>query len=96
MSLLVNQLDYCFVSDRIFSLPLGYDGHYGFPISTDIGFGLYEWLTIGGHFDALLLAKNDQTVRVKTAADQSQNEKGQRAKTAIRAVAVLAKRAFYE
>lgn len=34
-----------------FCIPYGYNGHYGFPITTDIAFGMFNWLTLGLHGD---------------------------------------------
>jgi hypothetical protein len=57
--------------NEIFALPLGYNKHWGFPVVADFSFGVYEWLTIGGHFDVLLFAKKNQEIRVKTSTNQS-------------------------
>lgn len=57
--------------DKVFGLPMGYDGHVGVPIAFDISFGLYEWLTLGGHFDILFLLNRNKTLRLKTASQQS-------------------------
>jgi|GEM_PF-1920934 len=38
-----------------FSVPHGYDGLWGIPISADIAIGCYEWLTIGSHLEILPL-----------------------------------------
>src|SRR5690606_26947234 len=56
--------------DKVFSLPLGYNKHWGFPIVADISFGVYEWLTIGMHIDALVFVNKCRTIRVKTAPSQ--------------------------
>jgi len=57
--------------DKIFSLPLGYNGHWGVPISFDIAFGMYDWLTFGGHVDAIFFAHTSRNMRLKTAPFQS-------------------------
>jgi hypothetical protein len=57
--------------DQVFSLPLGYNGHWGVPISADLALGLYDWLTFGGHIDALFFAKTTREIRMKTALYQS-------------------------
>jgi len=57
--------------DYAFSLPLGYDGHTGFIASLDTSFGLYEWVTIGGHLDLIIFNKKSKCIRVKTACEQN-------------------------
>lgn len=57
--------------DQVFSLPMGYNGHWGVPISADLALGLYDWLTIGGHVDAIFFAKTTRDIRLKTALYQS-------------------------
>ncbi len=57
--------------DIIFDLPLGYDGHYGFPLNVSLAFGAYEWLTFGGHAMALPFKKNTREVRMKTSTPQN-------------------------
>ena len=51
--------------DEIFSLPFGYNGHWGIPITTDIAFGLYEWLTIGAHLHSMFFINKTGTIRMK-------------------------------
>jgi hypothetical protein len=57
--------------DKVFSIPLGYNGHVGFPFAADIAFGLYEWLTFGVHADAIVFLPKTKKIRLKTAPDQS-------------------------
>jgi len=57
--------------NKVFSLPLGYDGHIGFPISFDSALGLYDWLTIGAHIDFIYFLNKSKNIRVKTDKDQS-------------------------
>ena len=57
--------------DNIFSLPFGYNGHVGFIVSADLAFGAFDWLTLGGHFDALALASKTKSIRLKTGGAQS-------------------------
>lgn len=57
--------------DKLFSLPLGYNGHLGVPISADLSFGMYEWLTLGGHVDAIFFMSKNRDIRMKTALRQS-------------------------
>ncbi len=55
---------------HLFSLPLGYNGHWGFPLSAKLSLGMYEWITVGASIDAIIFAKNKQTIRLKTAPEQ--------------------------
>jgi len=55
----------------VFSLPLGYDGHWGLSACFDLSAGLFEWLTFGGHLQVLPLFPRTKTIRMKTAAQQS-------------------------
>jgi len=57
--------------DRIFSIPFGYNGHYGIPISMDLAVGACEWMTLGVHFEAIPLIRRKQRIRVKTSPTQS-------------------------
>ncbi|MDP3888978.1 MAG: hypothetical protein Q8Q25_00340 [bacterium] len=57
--------------DKIFSLPHGYNGHFGIPISAEFAFGAYEWLTIGGHIETVLFFDAIRDIRMKTAPNQS-------------------------
>ncbi len=57
--------------DKIFSLPLGYNGHVGIPLSGDFSVGLYEWLTIWAHIDAIFFADVTRNIRMKTGLYQS-------------------------
>lgn len=57
--------------NQVFSIPLGYNGHWGFPVAVDLGLGLYEWLTIAGHIDAIVFLSKTHCMRMKTAPDQS-------------------------
>jgi len=57
--------------NKVFSIPTGYDGHWGIPISFDLSIGLYEWITLGTHLHIIPLLKRIGTVRMKTAPEQS-------------------------
>jgi len=57
--------------DRIFSIPFGYNGHYGIPMAIDLALGACEWITLGVHFEAIPLMRSTQTIRVKTSPTQS-------------------------
>jgi len=54
-----------------FSLPNGYDGHWGIPLCGDVSIGLFEWITLGLHLQLLPLVKKTGMVRMKTACEQS-------------------------
>lgn len=56
--------------NELFALPLGYDGHWGFPLSFDVAFGAYEWMTLGGHIDAIIFGDATRLLRMKTACAQ--------------------------
>ncbi len=57
--------------DEIFSLPLGYNKHYGVPLTFNSSLGLWDWLTAGFHISALFLVHRMQSIRVKTDVIQS-------------------------
>lgn len=52
------------------NLPSSTYGHWGFPVRAAISGGLFEWLTLGGSFDATFYAPEHHTIRLKTAPDQ--------------------------
>jgi len=57
--------------DEVFSLPVGYNGHYGVPLKFNCSLGYWEWLTAGLHIGALFLIEKNQIIRMKTAAEQN-------------------------
>jgi hypothetical protein len=57
--------------DIAFDLPLGYNGHVGFPLNMSVGFGLYEWFTFGAHVMVMPFKSTTQTVRMRTSASQN-------------------------
>lgn len=57
--------------DHIFSLAMGNNGHVGFQGSFDIGFGAYEWLTMGAHIDGVGFLDRTACVRIKTGPEQT-------------------------
>lgn len=57
--------------DKAFSLPLGYDGHVGFPLHVSAAFGCYGWLNVGFHAYALIFGDKTRTIRLKTNAAQN-------------------------
>ncbi len=56
---------------KLFSLPTGYNGHWGFPICAAFSFGFYEWITLGAYAHGLFFLDKDHIMRVKT--DGAQN-----------------------
>ncbi len=57
--------------NEIFSLPFGYNGHWAIQGIGEIAFGLYDWLTFGGHIEAMYFLKRDRNIRMATAPCQS-------------------------
>lgn len=57
--------------NKVFSLPAGYDGHVGIPVSFDCGVGFYEWINISGHVGGTFFVKKTKTMRMKTSASQN-------------------------
>lgn len=57
--------------NKLFSLPLGYNGHWGFPLNGMLSFGAYGWLTLGLYGHTILFAKNNSSLRVQTSSEQS-------------------------
>lgn len=54
-----------------FSLPTGYNGHWGLPLCAMLSIGYYEWITFGGYLNSLFFMNKDKTVRLKTDITQS-------------------------
>ena len=52
--------------DQLFSIPFGYDGFYAVPLSWDITFGAFDWMTFGFHTDSLFFFKKTQCLRMRT------------------------------
>ena len=57
--------------NKLFSLPTGYNGHWGVPLCGMFSVGFYEWVTIGAYINTLFFAPKDQCLRLKTDPDQS-------------------------
>ena len=57
--------------DKAFSLPLGYNGHMGLPVSFDFALGLFDWVTFGAHVDATFFFKKTVNIRMNTNANQN-------------------------
>ena len=55
----------------VFDISTGYDRHFGFPISLDISFGLYDWFTAGVHGGAIGFLDKNKNIRMKTDINQS-------------------------
>jgi len=51
---------------NLFSLPTGYNGHWGFPLCGALSFGFYEWVTIGGYLNTLFFLNKDRCISLKT------------------------------
>lgn len=54
-----------------FSLPTGYNGHWGFPLYIASSIGFYEWVTIGGYVNSLIFFNKNRCMRIKTDNEQS-------------------------
>jgi hypothetical protein len=54
-----------------FSLPTGYNGHWGLPLCAMLSLGHYEWVTFGGYVNSLFFFNKNKNMRLKTDADQS-------------------------
>jgi len=57
--------------DLLFSLPLGYNGHWGVPLSVKLSLGMYEWITLGISTDLLFFLDNTEFLGLKTSTEQS-------------------------
>ncbi len=57
--------------NKLFSLPLGYNGHWGFPVNGELSLGMYEWITLGAYVHGLFFLNNKQCTRLKTSPQQS-------------------------
>lgn len=57
--------------DKLFSLPTGYNGHWGLPLCGMLSIGYYEWITFGGYLNSLFFFNKDQTMRLKTDCAQN-------------------------
>lgn len=57
--------------NKLFSLPTGYNGHWGFPLCTAASIGFFEWVTIGGYLNTLFFVNKNRLLRIKTDCEQS-------------------------
>jgi len=55
----------------LFSLPTGYNGHWGVPLCGILSVGFYEWVTLGTYINSLFFAKRESAIRLKTDPDQT-------------------------
>ncbi len=56
---------------QIFSVPGGYNGHVGVPITFDMALGMYEWFTFGAHIEGMFFNKKTQAMSMYTSTQQS-------------------------
>ena len=49
----------------LFDVPLGYNGHWGVPLSADVSVGIFDWVTMGLHADAVFFINRRSCVRMK-------------------------------
>lgn len=54
-----------------FSIPAGYNGHWGIPLNFDISVGARDWLTIGFNVGALFFFDETRKHRMKTQNNQA-------------------------
>lgn len=57
--------------ERVFDIPLGYNGQWGVPISVSFAIGAYDWLTLGTFLGVLPFGPTTREIALKT--DSSQN-----------------------
>ena len=57
--------------NKLFSLPTGYNGHWGFPLYAAGSIGFFEWATIGAYMNSLFFLNKLRSMRIKTDAAQS-------------------------
>lgn len=56
--------------DAVFSLPLGYNGHFAVPLKFNCSFGAWEWFTAGVHLGAIFFFDKHVKKRIKTSENQ--------------------------
>ncbi len=58
--------------DLLFDIPLGNNGHIGFPVYGAVSIGLYEWITTGFYLEGIFFHDHNLRYRrMKTAEKQS-------------------------
>jgi len=55
----------------LFSLPTGYNGHWGIPLCGMLSIGFYEWITIGTYINTIFFTKAERMLRLKTDTEQN-------------------------
>ncbi len=56
---------------QLFSLPLGYNGHWGIPVTGRLSIGMYEWITLGATINTIFFTNNTTYMGLKTASQQT-------------------------
>lgn len=56
---------------HVFSIPLGYNGHYGFPVTFDASMGICDWITFGMHLEVIPFLNKLKNLHMKTSEHQS-------------------------
>ncbi|HSC24819.1 MAG TPA: hypothetical protein VLB80_01210 [Candidatus Babeliales bacterium] len=59
------------IESKLFSLPTGYNGHWGFPLCVMLSVGCYEWVTVGAYLNSLFFIKSNRLMHLKTDTSQS-------------------------
>lgn len=57
--------------NKLFDLPLGYNGHHALAGNFAGAVGLFEWLTVGVGAHLLVFGRKTQLMRIRTSSDQS-------------------------
>lgn len=57
--------------NKVFSLPLGYDGFWGLPVIMDLATGIWNWLNFGVHFGNILFLDRTKKMRLKSFKDET-------------------------
>ncbi len=57
--------------DSVFSLPLGYNGHWGIPFIFNFAFGTHNCFTMAFHASAIVFASTERDARVYSSSSQS-------------------------
>lgn len=52
--------------ERVFDIPLGYNGQWGIPMSISFAVGVYDWLTLGTFLGVLPFAPTKRNTALKT------------------------------
>jgi hypothetical protein len=57
--------------NAVFSLPTGYNKHWGIPFIFDASVGMWEWFTFGLNSGVLAFFPNTKNIRMKTSFEQN-------------------------